>query len=162
MFFLFFFFFFSSRRRHTRFDCDWSSDVCSSDLGDRGDLHGEGLFVRHRPVKFGAPGGIRTHDPRIRNPVLYPAELRTQQRLYRMGPPPDQGGVGKASKAAAEEGVSSRIRITVCPASASSRWAMISCEPSADSDQQSRNSRTRSWRLIRVSMTSSPGSSTCQ
>src|SRR3989475_4121011 len=30
---MFFFFFFSSRRRHTRFDCDWSSDVCSSDLG---------------------------------------------------------------------------------------------------------------------------------
>src|SRR5256886_5523448 len=26
------FFFFSSRRRHTRFDCDWSSDVCSYDL----------------------------------------------------------------------------------------------------------------------------------
>src|SRR2546430_1325773 len=24
-------FFFSSRRRDTRFDCDWSSDVCSSD-----------------------------------------------------------------------------------------------------------------------------------
>src|SRR5688572_32589352 len=33
-FFFFFFFFFSSRRRHTRFDCDWSSDVCSSDLGN--------------------------------------------------------------------------------------------------------------------------------
>src|SRR2546427_6838030 len=32
------FFFFSSRRRHTRFDCDWSSDVCSSDLGG-GALH---------------------------------------------------------------------------------------------------------------------------
>src|SRR2546427_4229749 len=30
-----FFFFFSSRRRHTRFDCDWSSDVCSSDLPPR-------------------------------------------------------------------------------------------------------------------------------
>src|SRR5260370_21817049 len=27
-------FFFSSRRRHTRFKCDWSSDVCSSDLLD--------------------------------------------------------------------------------------------------------------------------------
>src|SRR5260370_31914708 len=26
------FFFCSSRRRHTRFKCDWSSDVCSSDL----------------------------------------------------------------------------------------------------------------------------------
>src|SRR5215213_5825371 len=28
-----FFFFFSSRRRHTRLVSDWSSDVCSSDLG---------------------------------------------------------------------------------------------------------------------------------
>src|SRR2546427_10964285 len=38
-----FFFFFSSRRRHTRFDCDWSSDVCSSDLDDS-------LTVRERAV----------------------------------------------------------------------------------------------------------------
>src|SRR5260370_5918407 len=30
------FFFFSSRRRHTRFKCDWSSDVCSSDLAALG------------------------------------------------------------------------------------------------------------------------------
>src|SRR5688572_17756047 len=36
------YFFFSSRRRHTRFDCDWSSDVCSSDLEDRA----EGRIVR--------------------------------------------------------------------------------------------------------------------
>src|SRR5439155_3475967 len=28
-------FFFSSRRRHTRWPRDWSSDVCSSDLGGR-------------------------------------------------------------------------------------------------------------------------------
>src|SRR3712207_9027584 len=28
------FFFFSSRRRHTRYWRDWSSDVCSSDLGE--------------------------------------------------------------------------------------------------------------------------------
>src|SRR5690348_18339100 len=27
------YFFFSSRRRHTRWTGDWSSDVCSSDLG---------------------------------------------------------------------------------------------------------------------------------
>src|SRR5256886_10288077 len=39
-------FFFSSRRRHTRFDCDWSSDVCSSDLGR----------ARHIHVKVQAPG----------------------------------------------------------------------------------------------------------
>src|SRR6266481_7694428 len=30
-------FFFSSRRRHTRWNCDWSSDVCSSDLSPAGD-----------------------------------------------------------------------------------------------------------------------------
>src|SRR6266568_5557116 len=29
-------FFFSSRRRHTRWNCDWSSDVCSSDLAKPG------------------------------------------------------------------------------------------------------------------------------
>src|SRR6266480_5010422 len=29
---MFLLFFFSSRRRHTRLTCDWSSDVCSSDL----------------------------------------------------------------------------------------------------------------------------------
>src|SRR6266480_950716 len=32
MFGILLFFFFSSRRRHTRLTCDWSSDVCSSDL----------------------------------------------------------------------------------------------------------------------------------
>src|SRR2546430_9130292 len=36
-------FFFSSRRRHTRFDCDWSSDVCSSDL--LGGAYGAGLWI---------------------------------------------------------------------------------------------------------------------
>src|SRR5260221_4838509 len=45
-----FFFFFSSRRRHTISLCDWSSDVCSSDLGhghvDRlGILHWQGGVV---------------------------------------------------------------------------------------------------------------------
>src|SRR5207237_3025150 len=32
-------FFFSSRRRHTRFKCDWSSDVCSSDLRNFSNVH---------------------------------------------------------------------------------------------------------------------------
>src|SRR2546430_13490899 len=40
-------FFFSSRRRHTRFDCDWSSDVCSSDLY----LEGRNLWVRGVDIK---------------------------------------------------------------------------------------------------------------
>src|SRR2546427_8140552 len=44
--FFFFFFFFSSRRRHTRFDCDWSSDVCSSDLE---------ISVLSEPTRLPAP-----------------------------------------------------------------------------------------------------------
>src|SRR2546430_9233629 len=40
---VFLFFFFSSRRRHTRFDCDWSSDVCSSDLN----MHVPGTVYLH-------------------------------------------------------------------------------------------------------------------
>src|SRR5690606_41040412 len=41
------FFFFSSRRRHTRFSRDWSSDVCSSDLGssDRSGIKIVAVFV---------------------------------------------------------------------------------------------------------------------
>src|SRR5256885_15087228 len=41
-----FVFFFSSRRRHTRLQGDWSSDVCSSDLG-LGEVDHRGL-LRHR------------------------------------------------------------------------------------------------------------------
>src|SRR2546430_13322613 len=54
-------FFFSSRRRHTRFDCDWISDVCSSDLSS---------MARSRSVTAAARSGFgRTyaHQP---NPDL--------------------------------------------------------------------------------------------
>src|SRR2546430_6207167 len=54
-------FFFSSRRRHTIFDCDWSSDVCSSDLpkrslvfmtvsGEERGLWGSAYFADHPTV----------------------------------------------------------------------------------------------------------------
>src|SRR2546430_7586807 len=57
-------FFFSSRRRHTRFDCDWSSDVCSSDL-------------------------VRTAEGRPEDPVL----IRPGSRLrVVVAPPADAGG----------------------------------------------------------------------
>src|SRR2546427_9771 len=51
-----YFFFFSSRRRHTRFDCDWSSDVCSSDL-----------TVEYREKAYAAgkiPGGFLKREGR--------------------------------------------------------------------------------------------------
>src|SRR3712207_7833644 len=41
------FFFFSSRRRHTRYWRDWSSDVCSSDLG----IQGNSLYHIQREVE---------------------------------------------------------------------------------------------------------------
>src|SRR2546422_6228120 len=40
-----FFFFFSSRRRHTRCSRDWSSDVCSSDLGEEDEPDPEGVLL---------------------------------------------------------------------------------------------------------------------
>src|SRR5437588_9788441 len=44
LFLYFSFFFFSSRRRHTRSLCDWSSDVCSSDLRPPGNSRMEGFL----------------------------------------------------------------------------------------------------------------------
>src|SRR5689334_24106572 len=68
----FFFFFFSSRRRHTRWNCDWSSDVCSSDL--------------QRPLEapFGLLPGV--HDAvegALRNANRYPdpSNMRLRQAL---------------------------------------------------------------------------------
>src|SRR5256886_959688 len=52
-------FFFSSRRRHTRFDCDWSSDVCSSDLHD----------IDVRLVECHHLGGL-VRAPKVRHDVL--------------------------------------------------------------------------------------------
>src|SRR6266496_873839 len=60
-----FFFFFSSRRRHTRSLRDWSSDVCSSDLGLRGRIdvllaNVPYVATRHIPL---LPAEARDHEP---------------------------------------------------------------------------------------------------
>src|SRR5688572_6470847 len=47
------FFFFSSRRRHTRFDCDWSSDVCSSDLTVKTGVRWKTSFAADAPRIYG-------------------------------------------------------------------------------------------------------------
>src|SRR6266480_7268883 len=46
-----FFFFFSSRRRHTRLTCDWSSDVCSSDLFKPERLKARGACMTRRFIR---------------------------------------------------------------------------------------------------------------
>src|SRR5437588_1952447 len=53
------FFFFSSRRRHTRSLCDWSSDVCSSDLP----IGVWRQVVVRRPVAWDDRPGRVVHQP---------------------------------------------------------------------------------------------------
>src|SRR5882672_11695709 len=81
---LLFFFFFSSRRRHTRSLCDWSSDVCSSDLrpGRSGRRR-----LPPRPGRAPGPGpppGRGSPPPR-------------ERRRLRGGAPPEPGGRKEAS-----------------------------------------------------------------
>src|SRR5690348_18488663 len=52
-------FFFSSRRRHTRWTGDWSSDVCSSDLG--GAEYVEPMRSGRRSVVTGGAGFVGSH-----------------------------------------------------------------------------------------------------
>src|SRR2546430_17719342 len=75
-----FFFFFSSRRRHTRFDCDWSSDVCSSDLA-RSQHDGRGCRRR-------CSERARRRDPIERD--VPPRAGRSEER--RVGKSVDLGG----------------------------------------------------------------------
>src|SRR2546429_711637 len=72
------FFFFSSRRRHTRCSRDWSSDVCSSDLGQAGE-HIElarRFLDRRMPVEF---NGHTFLSPAPEERIV----VGTLQRMYR-------------------------------------------------------------------------------
>src|SRR2546430_11363556 len=80
-------FFFSSRRRHTVFDCDWSSDVCSSDLYHR--LRGarvlmiSGTDEHGTPITYGAVQlGISPREFADRNNEIIVEDLR---RLGQIG-----------------------------------------------------------------------------
>src|SRR5688572_31891205 len=104
-----FVFFFSSRRRHTRFDCDWSSDVCSSDLSVIRDNRGEGNV----PLP-GAVGQAERHVARAcsvttffqhlgidrADGVARPADLEGSDRLERLELEPDFPGtvIGKPNQ----------------------------------------------------------------
>src|SRR5256886_8817065 len=77
--YLLFFFFFSSRRRHTRFDCDWSSDVCSSDLRVLAEYDRPRPFVRLTFHLIEADGATTT-DPAIRDVEAALRHLRSEER----------------------------------------------------------------------------------
>src|SRR3989475_4933523 len=75
----FLFFFFSSRRRHTRFDCDWSSDVCSSDLAREIEVLALAAGRARRAV------GQRGRQGDVRHEVAHLVPERRDARLE--GPP---------------------------------------------------------------------------
>src|SRR5687768_18429461 len=60
-------FFFSSRRRHTRCSRDWSSDVCSSDLGNGTE---SGRLVIGKTVNGKGVGGD------VQSPIQVPGGVR--------------------------------------------------------------------------------------
>src|SRR2546430_10387700 len=73
----FLFFFFSSRRRHTRFDCDWSSDVCSSDLESGYGREGgrEGLLEYIEPAWFKNAPPLHTTPLAMDQPPEQPSDF---------------------------------------------------------------------------------------
>src|SRR5260370_4895289 len=80
-------FFFSSRRRHTRFKCDWSSDVCSSDLKMNQFLKDEGALVVLQygyngdgGTVFASSGGSRD----VKDPVPPPMVAVTPEHYNRI------------------------------------------------------------------------------
>src|SRR6476661_10604474 len=87
-----FFFFFSSRRRHTRFKCDWSSDVCSSDLDVL--LVAVGAFgglAVEAASRLAAQGiGVTVVDPRWALPV--PPEIGALASEHRLVVTVEDGG----------------------------------------------------------------------
>src|SRR5207302_3786840 len=102
---------FSSRRRHTRFSRDWSSDVCSSDLG----YYPMSSWLRIRPGTVTPAAMIdgsahRKGLPPIYNQYLnaaadplYERETEDRQMLFR--PRSEERRVGKEcrSRGAANE-----------------------------------------------------------
>src|SRR2546430_11117097 len=88
------FFFFSSRRRHTRFDCDWSSDVCSSDL-----LAARDLLRRNRD------GGPRRSRFTLDRRQLRSVQERRGLPCYECGTTIDVGFHPKIGRASCRERV---------------------------------------------------------
>src|SRR6267142_6069435 len=80
-------FFFSSRRRHTRLTCDWSSDVCSSDLRPV-------VFSSQLPVAFRGPlpedakpvATIPIGSPRLKPPAVDVRQQALISEMYRDTP----------------------------------------------------------------------------
>src|SRR5262245_66357851 len=76
------FFFFSSRRRHTRCLSDWSSDVCSSDLGRKSTKKAASCAGRRAAGRRAAGGGRqdRSEERRVGKSVDLGGRRVTKQK----------------------------------------------------------------------------------
>src|SRR2546430_17674874 len=103
--------FFASRRRHTGFDCDWSSDVWSSDLEPRG-----------RGV--GDPATFRVHDAHAAGPLLDSLEGRHRVLwLTAAGPGAERRGLVIGEGADHGEGFDARSEERRVGEECRSRWS---------------------------------------
>src|SRR5690554_7712396 len=79
-------FFFSSRRRHTRCGRDWSSDVCSSDLGNLADVVDAGGDLQRLKLLLGqahlAAYGPRQRGDALRVPHVEIGRASCRERAY--------------------------------------------------------------------------------
>src|SRR5689334_24520868 len=88
-------FFFSSRRRHTRWNCDWSSDVCSSDLATS-DRRSSGRFSL---APRGAGAADRRGAPVARRPARARRDLGSRRQAQPgPGPRSEERRVGKEGR----------------------------------------------------------------
>src|SRR6266496_4530865 len=74
------FFFFSSRRRHTRSLRDWSSDVCSSDLGTTAPTSSPSP-IRAKRGSTSSPPIARAGSPSGRRSEEHTSELQSRRDL---------------------------------------------------------------------------------
>src|SRR5690242_21507482 len=91
--YLWFFFFFSSRRRHTRLTCDWSSDVCSSDLS----LDPWTLTLVSAVRPWGTPSGPRARA--LTRPDPTPLFLQRRNRGKRQPATPARSPASATARA---------------------------------------------------------------
>src|SRR5262245_65782592 len=72
--------FFSSRRRHTRCLSDWSSDVCSSDLGLQRVGREAGATVYSHPLNVGYGAALKTGISHAQYDHVIIADARSEER----------------------------------------------------------------------------------
>src|SRR5215203_7207040 len=132
-----FFFFFSSRRRHTRYWRDWSSDVCSSDLGvSRPTV----IAWRKRYAREGLTVQLADR-PRRGRPQTVRRTRRAEILATTLAPPPEHLGVTHWSSRllATELGLSHSTVARVWPSMTSSPG-----RPRPSSSPPTRSSRRES------------------